>query len=81
MYENGFLEKCILSIYLIITQDFYDSIIAYVSLCITFTYNEKDNIPIIWLYLVKLPPDGKELADKGFKFLDLFAYFNQVQYS
>ena len=82
LYEKGFLDKCMLSAYLLITRDFQNNVMAYISLPTMFMYNVNNDKPIIWLRSIKLPVDGEGLADKGFEFLDrLFTHFNQVRCS
>ena len=80
MYENSFLDKCILSAYLLIRREFRNSMIDYIILPSTFKCDKNMGDLIIWLCLAKLPANSEGLSEKDFEFLDrLFTHFNQVR--
>ena len=64
--------KFMLSTYLYITKDYRNSLIIHLGLSDKNLIQNINKCPKLWLFLAKIPPYGKELAKKGFEYIDTF---------
>ena len=68
-----------LSACLVMAHSYQKNYIAHLSLVLNSNALLKVLEPKVWLRLVKIPPHGEELADKGFENDDcFFPHFNEV---